>query len=557
MNAVSDLTLRLLAAPLRPIAWIVLFALGALDCWQSRFHLEDDSTSYLELADAFAKADWRSGVNAHWSPLFPLWISLFLRVLRPAPGWEIPVVHLAHFGAWLIALAAFDYLLRTMIAGDFRSHAACLLGFGYAMLLWLKTSGFIGGLVEPNPDLFVLAACLVAAALLVRIRSGTAGWTTFAGLGAVLGLGYLAKTILFPLAFVFLAGALVAMRGQPQAVKRFVLAALVFVAIALPWIAALSSSKGRLTFGDAGKLNYAWYVNGVPKEIHWQGLPPGNGIPQHPTRRLLEGLPLFEFATPFRATYAPWYDPSYWYEGLEIRFHPRDQLRVLLHNLRQYWHWFLNEQAVLVLCVLALALAAPNWRVAARGVASQWVLILPAVAGYGLYALVLVHERYSGPFFVLFWLGLFCALGPLSAVTRLVAAALVIVVALRTGEAAAYQLLRRTPAVNWNWQVAEDLHRLGLRPGDPIATIGINMAPGWARLARLRIIAEIPTQILPGEPRDYRSAGERQQRRMVDAFASTGARIIVSGELPFDSPIPGWQSLGHTRLYTFTLGALQ
>jgi hypothetical protein len=47
---------------------------------------------------------------------------------------------------------------------------------------------------------FVYVIC----GLLVRIRMGSHGWQIFAALGVLLGLGYLVKTAMFPLAFVFI-----------------------------------------------------------------------------------------------------------------------------------------------------------------------------------------------------------------------------------------------------------------------------------------------------------------------------------------------------------------
>lgn len=84
-----------------------------------------------------------------------------------------------------------------------------------------------------------------------------------------------------------------------------------------------------------------------------------------------------------------------------------------------------------------------------------------------------------------------------------------------------------------------------------MAAIHVGRAPGWARLARLRIIAEIPSLLPPGK--DPEDSDERQQRRIIDAFASTGARMIISLGEPFDAPIPGWQALGDTGIYTFPL----
>lgn len=80
-------------------------------------------------------------------------------------------------------------------------------GLGYAFFIW---SSF--NLIEiwaVTPDMLVAALVYLAAVVIVRIRFGAASRRTFALLGIVLGLGYLAKAAMFPMAFIFLAVRLV------------------------------------------------------------------------------------------------------------------------------------------------------------------------------------------------------------------------------------------------------------------------------------------------------------------------------------------------------------
>jgi 4-amino-4-deoxy-L-arabinose transferase-like glycosyltransferase len=85
--------------------------------------------------------------------------------------------------------------------------------------------------------------------------------------GLVLGMGYLVKSVMFPLGFVFLF-ALFWQRVQWRVFPRLVLAA-VFVAVSLPFRLALSQRKGRFTFGDVGTIAYR-HVMGFDDE----SLPP-------------------------------------------------------------------------------------------------------------------------------------------------------------------------------------------------------------------------------------------------------------------------------------------
>jgi hypothetical protein len=62
-------------------------------------------------------------------------------------------------------------------------------------------------------------------------------------------------------------------------VRGLLLSALLFVAVSSPFITALSKQKGRLTFGDSGRLAYASIVSPGSPQVHWQGEPAGGGIP--------------------------------------------------------------------------------------------------------------------------------------------------------------------------------------------------------------------------------------------------------------------------------------
>jgi hypothetical protein len=114
-------------------------------------------------------------------------------------------------------------------------------------------------------------------------------------------------------------------------VRGLLLSALLFVDVSSPFIAAPSKQKGRLTFGDSGRLAYATVSPGSP-QVHGQGVPAGfrniqldNFLP-----------PVFEFATPVGGAYPPGYDPSYWNEGMRASFRVRSQIRVLLQSARNY-----------------------------------------------------------------------------------------------------------------------------------------------------------------------------------------------------------------------------
>ena len=76
--------------------------------------------------------------------------------------------------------------------------------------------------------------------------------------------------------------------------------------------------------------------------------------------------------------------------------------------------------------------------------------------------------------------------------------------------------------------MAVKLAELGIRPGDKIAFIGDTFRAYWARLARVRIIAEITRKDAP----TYWAADEALKARVMEAFAAAGAKAVVTDSLP-------------------------
>ncbi|HEY0098831.1 MAG TPA: hypothetical protein VGB76_07745, partial [Pyrinomonadaceae bacterium] len=330
------------------VCWLVAAALGFLQAWGRRHNSNDglaymgaDGISYLDIGDAYWRGDWQAAINAMWSPFYSWLTGLALRLIQPTPYWEFTVVQLLNFSIYLFALFAFALFLRELerfrdsrtkeaahfdaltsdadaqaIDGDAQNGSHTLpawawLAFAYALFVWTSLS--MNRVARTSPDVLVSALVFNASALLLRIRMRRAGWLTFALFGLTLGVGYLSKTFMFPLAFVFLAVSLFAGGNVRRAVPRVALALFVFLAVSAPFVVALSRAKHRLTIGDTARLNYAWHVNRTTPFIHWQGDAAGaTGTPTHPTRKLFDSPAVYEFAAPVSGTYPPWYDPTYW-----------------------------------------------------------------------------------------------------------------------------------------------------------------------------------------------------------------------------------------------------
>ena len=338
--------------------WLGVFAAAACSLalsrvWQYRYDVSADGLTYLDMADAFARRDWATAVNGTYNPLYSLLIGFVLAFFHPGPAMEGPAVQLLNLAIFAVAAASFVFLVRELQRYDaplFRGAAESRnksSGWGTALALIAAVIfaqvvldlRFIG-VDRVGPDLLVGAAFFLATALIIRILQKAATARTYLALGVVLALGYLAKAIFLPLTVVFLIAAFGAGGARSKAVRGVGISIAVFVLAAAPWIVALSLAKGRLTFGETGRLNYAWCVLGVPSPPHfWRG---GDefGTPSHPARLIERSPEVYEFDRPMRVTYPEWYDPSYWYEGMRLRPDFRKQALVIAYNARWYAHTF-------------------------------------------------------------------------------------------------------------------------------------------------------------------------------------------------------------------------
>lgn len=553
------------------IFWFMAVMLGAFQAWDARHAMNPDGINYLDMGDAYLRGDWNMAINAFWSPFYSWLLGLALLVLKPSSYWEFSIVHLVNFAIYLGALGCFHFFLLELI----RYHRHRTAGFsgdggmplpewtwlamGYILFIWSSLNLITIRVV--TPDMCVAAFVYLASGILLRIRRG-ASWFTFALLGLVLGFGYLAKAPMFPLAFVFLGVGMFSVGNLRRAMPRVLIALVIFLLIGGLFIVALSKAKGRLTFGDSGKLNYAWKVNGITEYVHWQGEFPGNGIPLHPTRKIFDVPAIFEFGTPIGGTYPPGYDQPYWYEGVTIHFDLKGQVRVLEQSAKTYFRLFFHLQAGLVVgCLILYFMSRRRW-LGVKDIAQHWNLFVPAIAALGMYSLVHVESRFIAAFVVLLWMGVFSGvrLSDSQESRRLVAcvtAAMLTVMMITIGflpalkaYSTARDLIRgRNPWPHAQWQVADGLNRMEVQPGEKVAWIGNPANNAWARLARVQKVAEIPSV----EADNFWAADHLVKSQVIKTFARTEATVIVTKNVPSSASTIDWQRIGNTDYYAYIL----
>jgi hypothetical protein len=546
---------------IQAVGWLVALALGARHLWHGRYQIGGDGVSYLDIGDAVARGDWATAITAYWSPLYASLVGMAIRILDPRPSWEFAVIAAVNFAVYVMALVSFQYLLtgilrlrraetrRTGTTAPVVFPEWAWLAMGYAIFCWVSLQMIT--ISNVAPDMALAAVTYLCAGLLLRIRAGDSRTRTMGALGAALGVGYLIKTPMFVLAPVFLICAAMAIGDVRRAGRQVAIAALVCAAIAGPYVIAISIDKHRFTFGDSGRINFAWDVNGVSR-VFWQGGPPQSGSPLHPPRRIHTAPDVFEFARPIRATYPVWHDPSYWYDGVTPYFDANGLKRPWLES-RALYLYLVREQAPFVLGVLALYLFAGGATAWWRDVWSASSMWIPAGAALAMFALAGAEPRYVAPFVALAMLAALSAVRlrvwrgsrPLLLVFTavfLVSQSWQIVQGVRTLEPI-------TAPTHPDADVVSELARLGVTRGDRVALVRPARTVYWARLAGVQIVAEIPRAAAP----EFCMADPNARKRVLAAIAGTGAKVLVSSGALEDDDLAGWTPLGATGWRAYPL----
>lgn len=547
---------------------IVAIVLAGSFCWHNRHSMNPDGISYLDIAEAYIEGGFSEGLNGFWSPFYSWLLALGILALRPSPYWESGVAQLMNFAVFMAALVAFEFFLRGLTclhrgrisrlseSGRAAMPEWVLVALGYGLFIWSSLQ--LVGVQEVTPDMGVTTIVYAASGVMLRIRSGSRKWLLFVFLGVILGMGYLVKSPLLPMACVFLLVALFAGGSVQKTLPRVILAALVAGCIAGPYVASLSKKHGRLTAGEGARLNYIWHViNHLPQQ----------GTLKHPPKVLLDSPQVRHFTPSTGGTYPIRYDQAYWYDGLESPFYPTAFLRVMTENLGLYVKFFLNLQSAMIvgfLIVLMYTISDRGIRASATGLAHYWVLLVPVVAAFAMYSLVHIENRYFGSFVTLLWLGLFAGIHlkedgfsrrMLTFVGLGVTVFLLMSVAAHTIPKARGivrdVLFPNSSRTNKHWNIAQSLHSMGIEPGDNIACLGGGLDAYWARLLDVTIIADVS----PAEVGCFWAADVEVRSRVFQVLRDAGAKGLIARGVPScENASARWQAIGNTRYSVYWLG---
>jgi hypothetical protein len=538
--------------------------------------MNEDGVNYLDLGDAWWHGDWGAIVNTTWSPLYAWILGTVVNLTRPPVWWEFPTIQVTNFMLFAVTLLSFEFFWRQLSVTYYairpgegevaRFPPVAWHAVGYSLFIYVSLN--LIAVWAVTPDMCVSAIVYLAAGQLLRLDRPDARAPVALLLGFALGAGYLAKAAMFPLGLVCIGLAVLLSSSGLGRWARLVRILAMFLVLAAPWMAVVSSSVGHPSFSDVSRFTYLKHVNGMPWPQWQQAAASLAGTAEHPPRQIFDDPPVWEFARPIGGTYPLGYDPAWWTRGLEPTIAAGSQLQAVAANVAYYFELFVRMQGgflAIVATLLILSFGSGKRSLRMDGPAS---LVLWALAAFGMYALVYAEVRYVAPFVLLFWAGLVARVRlPAGEAWRRVATVggtlLTLFVWVNIGafnlEGLAGQLglsaERQTGAVAHatsrslsdgpkanHPEIAAALQEMGLEPGTHVAFVGYSYSAYWARLARLRIIAEIH----PEDTDRFWSVDPARQADVLKSFRDAGASAVISEPPGIPAAATDWQAIGDT-----------
>lgn len=520
-----------------------------------------DGISYLDIADAYLNLNWNSVINALWSPLYPLFIAIAFFIFKPDYTDELSILHLANFMVFIFALFCFDYFMKELLqfhknktkklSDDFSLIPEwAIIFFGYSLFIF--ASIHIIALRGAGPDTLVSAIVYLASGVLLHLNNNPdSNRFIYFIFGFILALGYLTKNPMFIFSILYLTLLFFTLKNNKQIFNNILISILGFLILSIPFISALSLKEGHLTIGESPRLNYAWYINDVTLFVHWQGEESGNGTPMHSTRKIFNSPPLYEFAKPVGGTYPPWFDPAYWYKGVKIKFNLIKNLSAIASNLNIFYLIFFKYLGFVTIGLLVLIFMSNS---------KSWLieLLIPSIFMFSMYLPVHLEPRYIGAFVTIFILGIYLSVQlPKNNLSEKLMKSITVFMSIMILATSAILISKDisdckfSSSENHEIKTVKSLKEFGIKEGDNIGIIGYSIPdlPYWARLAKVKIIAEI----LSKDTDIFWSLSKDKKYQIISLFKNTGAKIIIAKGIPVCCSKNNWHKIADTNNYIYHL----
>ncbi|MEO5825182.1 MAG: hypothetical protein ABIR59_04790 [Gemmatimonadales bacterium] len=382
------------AAAVRLVEIDILAAITVVVCvvlaYATHNSINPDGVSYLDLAAALRRGDWRSFVQGYWSPLYPA----LLAVVGSASSFEgnafLPTVHYLNAAIAGLGVAA-------IWRWGHRTRDRIIARAGMATFIMAAARPL--RIESVTPDLLLLSLMAWTAYELIVHRGER--WIR---LGLLLGVLFLTKTSVWPWLIVF---TLVRVADNDGRLARTVAlrAGGVMMLVVAPWIIAMSSSVNHFTMSSAGRLNICWYLESC------DGRTPDTHVGDHQLYGQIplesgEAVVVAGIDDKHRWTYLPWSDPTTWGAGV-IR---QNTTPPTIGSLMSYWAkqgyyavgYWISPVVLLVLVPFALVhRRRPEGRIPDPAQGKMLVLAALGLAGIAQFIAVHAEPRLIAPFVML------------------------------------------------------------------------------------------------------------------------------------------------------------
>jgi pimeloyl-ACP methyl ester carboxylesterase len=169
-----------------------------------------------------------------------------------------------------------------------------------------------------------------------------------------------------------------------------------------------------------------------------------------------------------------------------------------------------------------------------------------------MYFIVFASSRYVAPFIVLLWIGVFSVirLPEFKESRRLIKYSVILAVLIMLIMSIRQSVINRHfYSDDMHVQVAESIKKIGTVPGDKVASIGYSHPHFWARLAKVRIVAEIPDE----DTEYFWETHDEVKLKMFDAFRRAGAKLIVAKSMTDRAITAEWQKIANSEYYVYKI----
>lgn len=525
----------------RTLAICSVLLLALIHTWSVRYEIKPDGVSYVDMARAMSSGNWNTAQNSVWSPLYPALIAVLLKspVAAGLLGREWVLAHIATFLLFAVALIAFIRFWNCF-EDDGGSSLASAFGTTWFYLgLLLYALNFIPLLELVTPDFGVAAVVFLTCRALYEFNKRQTARSAIQ-FGFLLAIGYYTKAVLFPLGVLAIAIVFFVNLVQHRSMKAPAATAISFLLLSAPLLYSITRAQGHLSFGESGRLVYAWNVNGERFD-EFSRIPIGQRFQNSPAS--------YQVPTRVGVTYAPWYDPSILGRNIKAGIVPRRQLRVLYANYKVLRNLCFFDFGPLLFVFLTGSFLSRVLRLKAA-----WPLLLYSFAALGLYSMVLIEARYIAPFVLAFFASLAACIPIFNTDQRFVNAALTVALAIFVflGLPTLVSFLDFRTAPSQSMVIASEVAQLRLQQGDKIAVVGDGISQLWPQLLHLSIAAEVPES----QASEFWRLSDDQQLSLLREFRAREAKVAIAAR-PSTYPASPWTCFKASNYCYFDLRSLK